>query len=140
MSIAAVLSPVFILIALTIGLLLWTGRSRVGALKRREVKLGQIALGQPAWPDKVTQIGNAYQNQLETPVLFYVLVALAIITKKDDLAFVGLEWLYVLTRLAHAYIHTGTNNVPMRFNAFIIGVGALALMWGVFAVRILFGV
>ena len=140
MPIAAVLSPVFILIALTIGLLLWTGRSRVGALKRREVKLGQIALGQPAWPDKVTQVGNAYQNQLETPVLFYVLVALAIITKKDDLAFVGLEWLYVLTRLAHAYIHTGTNNVPMRFNAFILGVGVLALMWGVFAVRILFGV
>ena len=140
MPIAVVLSPVFILIALTIGLLLWTGRSRVGALKRREVKLGQIALGQPAWPDKVMQIGNAYQNQLETPVLFYVLVALAIITKKDDLAFVGLEWLYVLTRLAHAYIHTGTNNVPMRFNAFILGVGVLALMWGVFAVRILFGV
>ena len=140
MSIATVLSPVFILIALTIGLLMWTGRSRVGALKRREVKLGQIALGQPAWPDKVTQIGNAYQNQLETPVLLYVLVALAIIAKKDDLAFVGLEWLYVLTRLAHAYIHTGTNNVPMRFNAFILGVGVLALMWGVFAVRILFGV
>ena len=140
MPLTAVLSPVFILIALTIGLLLWTGRSRVGALKRREVKLGQIALGQPAWPDRVTQVGNAYQNQLETPVLFYVLVALAIITKKDDLAFVGLEWLYVLTRLAHAYIHTGTNNVPMRFNAFILGVGVLALMWGVFAVRILFGV
>ena len=140
MSVAAVLSPVFILIALTIGLLLWTGRSRVGALKRREVKLGQIALGQSAWPDKVTQVGNAYQNQLETPVLFYVLVALAIITKKDDLAFVGLEWLYALTRLAHAYIHTGTNNVPMRLNAFILGVGALALMWAVFAVRILFGV
>ena len=140
MPLTAILSPVFILIALTIGLLLWTGRSRVGALKRREVKLGQIALGQPAWPDKVTQIGNAYQNQLETPVLLYVLVALAIIAKKDDLAFVGLEWLYVLTRLAHAYIHTGTNNVPMRFNAFILGVGVLALMWGVFAVRILFGV
>ena len=140
MSIAAVLAPVFILIALTIGLLLWTGRSRVGALKRREVKLKEVALGQPAWPDKVTQVGNAYQNQLETPVLFYVLVALAIITKKDDLAFVGLEWLYVLTRLAHAYIHTGTNNVPMRFNAFILGVGVLALMWAVFAVRILFGV
>ena len=140
MPLTAVLSPVFILIALTIGLLLWTGRSRVGALKRREVKLGQIALGQPAWPDRVTQVGNAYQNQLETPVLFYVLVALAIITKKDDLAFVGLEWLYVLTRLAHAYIHTGTNNVPMRFNAFILGVGVLALMWAVFAVRILFGV
>ena len=36
-----------------------------------------IALGQPDWPERPTQFGNAFHNQFELPVLFYVLTILA---------------------------------------------------------------
>ena len=50
-----------------------------------------------------------------------------------------MAWLFVLTRLLHAYIHTGSNFVRHRFNAFALGVFILLAMWIIFAVRILLG-
>ena len=137
MSIQSVLLPVFVLIALTFGLLLATGVTRVGAVKSGQVKPKDIALGQSVWPDRIAQVGRAFQNQLETPVLFYVLVVLAILTKKDDLLFVVCEWVFVALRLLHAWIHVGSNNLSRRFAVFVAGTTMLMFMWIVFAIRIL---
>ncbi len=139
MSIQAVLLPVFVQIGLTFLLLGLTGRSRTASVKAGEVRLNDVALGQNRWPERPTKLGRAYQNQLELPVLFYVLVALAIIANKDDLLFVMIEWLFVLSRLVHAWIHTGSNVVIHRFQAFVAGVAILACGWIIFAVRILAG-
>ena len=46
-----------------------------------------------------------------------------------------MAWIFVLARLAHAYIHTTSNHVPTRFNVFAVGVLVLLLMWIIFAVR-----
>jgi hypothetical protein len=139
MTIRAILLPLFVEVALTFGLLLWTGMARVKSVRRGEIKLVTIALGQPNWPAKVQQIGNSYANQLQLPVLFYVLTVLAIVTRQADLLFVVLAWLFVLSRLMHAYIHTGSNNVPRRFNAFLVGLFVLLAMWIIFAARIVIG-
>jgi hypothetical protein len=137
MSIQAVLLPVFVLVALTFILLGLMGRSRLRALKGRELHLRDIALGQNAWPPKPARYGRAYENQFELPMLFYVLVVLAHLTHKADLLFVILAWVFVLARLAHAYIHVTTNHVPRRFAAFLMGMGVLVLMWLIFAIRVL---
>jgi hypothetical protein len=71
--------------------------------------------------------------------LFYLLTVLAIMTRHADVVFVVMAWLFVVTRLVHAYIHTSTNYVPHRFNAFAAGVIVLLVMWIIFAVRILAG-
>jgi hypothetical protein len=137
MSIQAVLLPVFVLVALAFGLLLSLGRTRVGALRRREVRLSDVALGENAWPKRVTQIGRAYQNQLEVPLFFYVLVALALITHKAGFGFVLLSWVFVALRLAHAYVHVTSNVVRYRFNLFAAGVTVLVIMWISFAIQVL---
>ncbi len=136
MSIAAILAPLFVQVALTLLLLFWMGRLRVVAVQGREVKFRDIALGQRAWPDRVTQVSNAYQNQFELPVLYYALVPLAIITKQADLLFVVLSWMFVAARLVQASIHTTSNRVFARFQAFAVAALVLAIMWVVFAVRI----
>jgi hypothetical protein len=102
MTIPAVLLPVFVLVALTFALLFWMGSARLRALKGGEVGVPDIALRQAAWPERPTQISNAYDNQLQLPVLFYALVPLALITRKADLLFVVLSWMFVATRLVHA--------------------------------------
>ena len=139
MPIQFVLLPLFVQVALTFVLLFWMGRSRLGAIKRKETRITEVALGQPNWPPKVQQISNCYANQYQLPILFYVLTTLAIITRDANLLFVVLAWAFVLTRLLHAYIHTGINNVPGRFYAFLGGAIILLAMWIIFTVRILLG-
>ena len=137
MTIQMVLLPVFVQVALTFGLLAWMAYARTGSVSRGETKMRDIALGQPAWPAKPTQISNCYDSQFQIPLLFYVLVVLAWITKQADLLFVVMAWIFVLSRLAHAYIHTTSNHVPTRFRAFAVGMLVLLLMWIIFALRIL---
>jgi hypothetical protein len=81
MNVDVVLAPVFALIALTFALQYWMAYLRIGAVSRGEVHTRDIALRQPNWPVRTTQVGNAYHNQLEQPVLFYVLVAFALLTR-----------------------------------------------------------
>lgn len=139
MSLQMVLLPVFVQVALTFAMLFWMARSRVTAVKGKQVKMADVALGQLNWPTKVQQISNSYHSQLQVPVLFYVLTLLAVVTHHADLLFVILAWLFVLSRIVHAYIHTSSNYVPNRFNAFAVGVFILLAMWAIFAVRIMTG-
>ena len=95
MSVPAVLLPVFVQIGLTFFFLFWMARSRLAAIERGETKVRDIALGQRAWPERVTQVANTFHNQLELPILFYVLVAFALITRKADLIFVVMSWMLI---------------------------------------------
>jgi hypothetical protein len=96
-----------------------------------------IALRQPNWPSRATQVANSFHNQLELPMLFYVLVAFILITRTNDIIFVVLGWVFVLARLFHAYVHTDSNVVDTRAKAIAVAAIALIVMWVVFAVRIL---
>ncbi|MPZ40402.1 MAG: MAPEG family protein [Rhizobiales bacterium] len=137
MSIHAVLLPLIVQVALTFVLLVWTARVRIEAVRSGEVHPRDIALREPNWGTRPTQIANAYHNQLELPVLFYVLTILAIVTRQADLLFVVLAWVFVLLRLLHVFIHITSNQVGRRFAVFAASVVVLAVMWAIFIVRIL---
>ena len=139
MSLPAILAPLFVQVVLTIVLYGWMAYLRVTVIRRREVHPRDIALREPNWPKHVLQIGNAAHNQLETPVLFYVLTILAIITRHADLLFVELAWVFVLARLAHAYVHATSNRVSVRGPLFGLALMVLMVMWLIFILRILLG-
>ena len=140
MSIQAVLLPLFVQVTLTFVLLIWMGALNRSAVVRREVRWQDIALREPNWPARNLQIRNAFLNQLETPLLFYVLTILAWITRHADLLFVILAWIYVALRIVHAYIHVTDNYVPRRGAAFIVSAIVLALMWLIFMLRLLLAI
>jgi hypothetical protein len=133
----SMLLPVFAQVTLTFVLLFSMAISRTRALKRKDVRMADIALGQMNWPPRVAQISNAYRNQFELPVLFFVLAALAIATGQVTTVLVVLAWVFVAFRVLHAVIHTGSNYVPNRFYAFAGSVFSLIAMWAVFAVQIM---
>ena len=85
MAIQYVLLPLFVEVALTFALLFWMARSRVAAVKSKQVKMADVALGQLNWPPRVQQISNSYHSQFQLPVLFYVLTMLAIVTASGRL-------------------------------------------------------
>ncbi len=136
---ATVLAPLFVEVALTFGLLFWFGFRRVEAVRSRIVRPVDVSLRQPNWPGHVTQIGNAYQNQLELPLLFYVLLVLMLLTATATAFLVALAWLFVVTRLLHALVHVTTNHMGRRFGLFAAGALVLLVMWVVFAVGIVIG-
>jgi hypothetical protein len=132
-----VLLPVFVLIGLTFALLLGMVSTRTRALTSREISLKDIALGQPNWPERATQIGNCFSNQFEVPVLFYILVALALPLRHADLFILLMSWVFVVTRFAHAGIFVTSNDVRTRSLAWFAGVLVLFAMWIYFALKIL---
>jgi len=137
MSVQMVLLPVFALVGLTFALLFGTFVSRTRALMARETRLQDIALGEPNWPPRVTQVGNCFRNQFELPVLFYVLVALAMPLRHMDLVMVLLSWVFVVARYAHAGVFVTSNDVRRRGPAWLAGALVLLAMWIYFALRIL---
>jgi hypothetical protein len=132
-----VLLPVFVLIGLTFALLLWMAFARRDALVGGQTKIRDIVLGQPNWPVRATQIGNCFKNQFELPVLFYILIAIALPLRHADFIIVVLSWVFVIARLVHAGIFVTSNDLNRRSLAWFAGVLVLLAMWIYFALRIL---
>lgn len=119
MSAQTVLLPAFVLAGLTFVLLLMAGTSQ-GAVVGGETKTKNIALG-----------------QFELPLLFYILIALALPLRHADLVIVILSWVFVVTCFANAGIFATSNDERQRSLAWFAGVLVLIAMWIYFALRIL---
>jgi hypothetical protein len=137
MSVQMVLLPVFVLVGLTLSLLFGMAIARGRAVAGGQVKTRDIALRQQNWPVRTAQIGNCYANQFELPVLFYVLIAIALPIRHADLIIVMLSWVFVVTRFAHAGIFVTSNDVRTRSLAWFAGALVLFVMWIYFALKIL---
>src|ERR1700716_4748534 len=137
MSVQMVLLPVFVLVGLTFALLLGMATMRSRAIAGGETKMKDVALGEQNWPTRAAQIGNCFSNQFELPLLFYVLIALALPLRHADLVMVLLSWVFVVTRFVHAGIFVTSNNVQQRSLAWFAGVLMLFAMWLYFALKTL---
>ena len=137
MSVQMVLLPVLVLVGLAFALLFAMATARGQAISGRETSPKDIALGQPNWPTRTTQIGNCFSNQFEVPVLFYILIALALPMRHADFVTVLLAWVFVVIRFAHAGIFVTSNNVQQRSMAWLAGVLVLFAMWLYFALKVL---
>ena len=111
MSVQMVLLPVFVLVALTLGMFFWTGR---GASRNDAHELPYQA------------------SQLD--LLFYALIALGLPLRKIDLALVCLSWVFVVARFLGAGIFGDGNGRSQGFRA---GALVLLAMWFYFALRML---
>jgi len=124
-------------VALTFVLAVATGGARLLARAKGATKGRELTLGQLNWPTRVQQISNAFNNQFETPLLFYVGVAFAMIAGVTDGLLVTLAWVYVGSRALHALIYVTINIVPIRFLAFAAGLIAMVVFWMVLAQAVL---
>ena len=137
MSVQMVLLPVFVLVGLTFALLLGMATMRTRALTGGETQMKDVALGEQNWPTRAAQIGNCFSNQFEIPLLFYILIALALPLRRADLVIVLLSWVFVVTRFVHAGIFVTSNDLRQRGPAWFAGVLVLFAMWLYFALKLL---
>jgi hypothetical protein len=130
------LIAVFVQVALTFALLLRLGSLRVPLVSEGKVDMNSIALSRDAWPEKVKQLGNALDNQFQLPVLFYVAAALTLHVGGATWLEVLFGWLFVLLRIAHAFVHITDNDVPRRFVTYTAGFAVLIAFWLLLLMRV----
>lgn len=137
MLVKALVGAVLVQVVMTLALLAWLGTARARSAQRGEVRIREVALSSEAWPDGIKQIANSFRNQLELPVLFYVVALLAIATGATDPIVVSLSWLFVLLRIVHAYIHVTHNIVLRRFKVYVAGFLVLCGLWLYVGIRVM---
>jgi hypothetical protein len=109
--------------------LLWMlGTIRVPMVMSGRMKVGDIALSRDPWPEAEKKVSNAFDNQFQLPVLFYVAAGLALYLGPLWIE-AALAWLFVLSRIAHAVIFATRNRVYHRFFAYTFGYGVLVVFW-----------
>lgn len=81
-------------------------------------------------PDYMLSAYQHFENLFETPVLFYVALAIIYMTNINNALLLTLAWGYVAARIVHSLYHLDNSNVPRRRNAFIVSFGLLVVLWG----------
>lgn len=121
--------PVLAQIAIPIAVLILNGRRKAADLKAGINDPHKSALNNTAWSEPVVMTSNNLANQSQLPVLFYVICCIFAITNTVSMLVLALAWLFVSSRVLHAYVHVMGNNVPVRFRAFLFGALVLLLMF-----------
>lgn len=133
-----IIIPVFLQVMLTFAILFAVGYLRLRSVGQRTVHPKDYVLmtGQDQWPVMIQRLGRSFHNQLEVPMLFYVLAILILVTDIESQLLMNMAWVYVGLRYLHALIHIVYNKVIHRFTVYIISCLVLLAMWVLFLFEI----
>ena len=125
-----ILFPIVAMVALVVFVVVRIARSRIRAVRRRDISVGFYKLYQGSEePDELRALRRHFANLFELPILFYVACIVAYVSVQVDIFLVLLAWLFVVSRYVHSYIHLTCNIVICRFRVYGIGLAVLVLMW-----------
>ena len=125
-----ILFPIVAMVALVVFVVVRIARSRIRAVRRRDISVGFYKLYQGSEePDELRALRRHFANLFELPILFYVACIVAYVSVQVDIFLVLLAWLFVVSRYVHSYIHLTCNIVIYRFRVYGIGLAVLVLMW-----------
>jgi hypothetical protein len=132
-----ILLPLFAEVILTFLLLFWLAPLRARDFDAGVARPNNVSLREPNWSPRTLQVGYAFSNQFELPVLFYVLTILEYVTHNAGVVFVVLAWVFVLFRYLQAFVHVTSNAIRVRGAFFAVSAIALAVMWAIYIVAVL---
>ncbi|MCG8312062.1 MAG: MAPEG family protein [Pseudomonadales bacterium] len=139
MSNHAIFFPIIVHILLVIALYIVLSTRKNQAVASGNVDESRRGLFDDAWPESVIKVNNCIRNQFEIPILFYMIAFMLWALNAVDAITLILSWAFVVSRVVHAFIHTGTNTVPIRRKIFTLGVLILLAM-SILATRALFSI
>ncbi len=116
-----IFAPVLLQVLLTLVVYVLLVSAKVRAMKTGLVDMARRALYDDAWPEGVMKINNNIRNQFELPVLFYVVSIALWVLDAVGMVVLAAAWLFVVSRIVHAYVHIVPNYVPHRRRVFTLG-------------------
>ena len=135
MTQTAIFWPVIVQVALTYAIYALISRRRIAAIKAGDATVSQFRENQNE-PPQSRFVRNSLENQFELPVLFFAASISAFVLGFADVAMIALAWVFVLSRVAHAWVHVTTNRIRHRRPAFVLGFLVLGAMWALIAWRL----
>jgi len=132
-----ILYPVFAMFLLVVVVLNRLRSLRFAAVGRKEVSIAYYRAYQGDEPEALRVVAHHFSNLFEMPVLFYVGVLMTYASQQVSYWILGLAWLYVALRYAHSYVQLTSNDVRIRFGAFVASSIVLAVMWASLLVQLL---
>ena len=125
-----ILHPAVALVGLTLVVWVLLYWRRIRAMRARRVSPEAFKTrASRASLEEAASASDNFQNLLELPVLFYVLVLVLHATQRVDATFLVLAWGFVLMRAVHSFVHVGYNRVMHRFVAYLVGALLLWAAW-----------
>ena len=129
-----ILYPAIALVGLTLVVWVLLYWRRIRALRDRRLSPEAFKTRASRLPlEEAASASDNFQNLLELPVLFYVLVLALHATQRVDAGFLVLAWGFVVMRVVHSIVHVGYNRVMHRFIAYFVGALLLWAAWLRFA-------
>jgi hypothetical protein len=121
--------PVLVQIAIPLAVLILNGRRKAADVAAGKHRPDESATNNTAWSLPVVLTSNNLANQAQLPVLFYVLCLIMAQVNAVSALTLSIAWLFVISRILHAYVHVSTNYVPLRMRAFLFGALMLILLF-----------
>lgn len=135
MSGTAIFWPMIAQVVLIHAVYLIVSMRRVGSVKAGSARLSDFAVPFSEPEPSATAVRNLI-NQFELPLLFLIVcVSLFALGGATPVAVV-LAWLFVLSRIAHTYVHVTDNRVLLRRRIFIAGFLVNGALWILLAVQL----
>ncbi|MDH5178978.1 MAG: MAPEG family protein [Gammaproteobacteria bacterium] len=130
MQSAQILYPIFAMVLITVVLGFNMLRLRFRAVRQDGLHAGYFLYNRGAKPPEyLLRSEQHFTNLFETPMLFYVVVILAYVTQHTDAINITLAWLFVASRLLHAWQHLGYNTLTWRRRTFLATIIILIVFW-----------
>ncbi len=120
--------PMVAHVALVFALYALLSTRRVSLIRAGKIDASQYRENRDE-PGESLIVRNSIANQFELPVLFHLCCVLLYVTEADNLLSLGLAWLFVALRYAHAFIHVTSNRLRYRRPLFMAGFIVLFAMW-----------
>ncbi|MGA4608553.1 MAPEG family protein [Pseudoalteromonas maricaloris] len=129
-SIYLLLAALFLQTLLTLVIMVIMGKRRFKAAREKQIQFDQFkTMALDNAPEEVILASRNFTNQFEIPVLFFVVSLAALAMKLVTLWFSIFALLFVISRIAHAYVHIGSNHIRTRFRLYLAGCVFIVLQW-----------
>ena len=112
--------------------------ARTASVKKGSVEAGYFKTYQgKGEPERNQQLSRHFVNLFESPVLFYAVCISALAAHLATPLFQSLAWAYVVARILHAIVHTGSNKLPLRIAAYFSSWFILLGLWGLLSYNVI---
>lgn len=112
-----------------VGIYAFFVRKRAVTNKEVSFKYFRTYDGSEKPPEYLVRLGRHYDNLMQAPMFFLMTSTICLIIGLNSLFVVLLAWLYVLSRMAHTWIHLGSNHILKRAGFFAFGWVLIWSLW-----------
>lgn len=133
MTESPILAPAVVLVLWSLFMLAWLAITRLPAMARVGIDLGNLVGGRGAnlegvLADRINWKSHNYTHLMEQPTLFYATVIILALVGGGDGINLQLAWAYVGLRVAHSLVQAIWNRVAVRFTLFALSTAALLVL------------